>query len=278
MSQDQFGAVLSAVASPPVEVNADNDVRLQVHEAGSGTPVLFLHGWEGRQASRPFVDRLAGDHHVIAPCHPGFDGAGRPKWVSSVDDLAHVYLDYLAQRDLEGVVVVGVSLGGWVAAEIATRSTERLAGLVLVDALGIRVGGVEDRDMADIYALSREQVNALMYHDPSVVPSTLLDVDDAEVIRIAANEESAVRLMWKPYMHNPKLRRRLRSVGIPTRVAWGESDGIVTPDYGRAYAAAFPEAQFALIAGAGHAPDVEQPERLAALVTDFVAQTTGSRS
>jgi pimeloyl-ACP methyl ester carboxylesterase len=256
-----------------MSLSDDTTLDLEIRESGSGPPLLFLHGWAGTDGTDVLLERLASDFTVLAPAHPGFDGSPRPPWVTTVDDLAYVYLDLLAQRDLRDVAVLGVSLGGWIAAEMAVRSTERLSGLVLANPIGIRVGGFEDRDAADIYALSREQVHALVYHDAEKIPLNVDGRDEQELMRLARNEETAALLLWKPYMHNPKLRRRLSRIAVPTLVAWGESDGIVDTDYGRAFAEAIPGSRLELIEGAGHAPDVEQPDRLAELTAGFLGRT-----
>jgi pimeloyl-ACP methyl ester carboxylesterase len=187
-----------------------------------------------------------------------------------VDDLAYFYLDLLDALDLRDTIVVGVSLGAWIAAGIAVKSTARIAKLVLADALGIRVSDdPETSDIADMFAMPEKDFIALAYHDAAkgardpALPEERLFVQ-------ARNLESTARFAWAPYMHDPKLEGRLRRIDVPTLMLWGAQDKIVTPDYGRAYAAAIPGARFTLIDQAGHFPHIEQPEQFAKQVLSFV--------
>jgi pimeloyl-ACP methyl ester carboxylesterase len=244
-------------------------VVLDVATYGSGSTALLLPGVEGAPADREFAARLGADRTVLAPSHPGFDTSPRPDWLDSVEDLAYLYLDYLDRIHAHDVTLIGCQFGGWIAAEIAVRSCARLARLVLVDPVGIKPGSREDRDIADVFHMTRAELDRRTFHDTAKGPGDLSAAPEEEVLRIARNEEALACFGWDPYLHNPRLLRWLHRISVPTLVAWGPSDGIVTPDYGRAYAAAIPESRFELIDGAGHRPQVEQPDRLAALVRDF---------
>jgi pimeloyl-ACP methyl ester carboxylesterase len=245
------------------------DVELQYADRGSGRPILMLHGAGGPRNDAPFVDLLARNARVIAPVHPGFADAMLPDWFESVDDLAYLYLDLLTALDLHDVVIVGFSMGGWTAAEIAVRCTHRLAGLVLVDAVGIKVSDRETRDIADLFATPAAELARLTFHDPSNAPD-LLALSDAELETVARNRTASAMYLWEPYAHNPKLRRRLARIDVPALVLWGESDGLVRPSYGRAFAAAIPDAVFRTIPAAGHAPQIEAPHAFVDHVEAFV--------
>jgi pimeloyl-ACP methyl ester carboxylesterase len=244
-------------------------VVLDVATYGAGPAALLLPGVEGARADQEFATRLGAGHTVLAPSHPGFDHSPRPDWLDSVEDLAYLYLDYLDRIDARDVTLIGCQFGGWVAAEMAVRSSARLARLVLVDAVGIKPGRREERDIADVFHMTRAELDRRTFHDVAKGPGDLSVADKDDVLRIARNEEALACFGWEPYLHNPRLLRWLHRISVPTLVAWGESDGIVTPDYGRAYAAAIPEARFELVAEAGHRPQAEQPERLSALIRDF---------
>jgi pimeloyl-ACP methyl ester carboxylesterase len=244
------------------------DVELEYLDRGEGRPLLVLHGAGGPRPDAPFIDLLAQHARVIAPTHPGFAAAPLPDWFDSVDDLAYLYLDLLEALDLRDAIVVGFSLGGWTACEIAVKCTHRLAGLVLVDAVGIKVSDRETRDIADIFATPAAELTRLTYHDPAKAPDVLA-LPDEQLELVARNRAASAMYLWEPYAHNPKLRRRLRRIDVPVLVLWGESDGLVTPAYGRAFAAAIPDAEFHLIPAAGHAPQLEQPEAFAEHVNRF---------
>jgi pimeloyl-ACP methyl ester carboxylesterase len=244
------------------------DVTVDVYSAGTGPTVLLLHGVEGREADASFIAALAERFHVLAPSHPGFGLSPRPDWCDSVEDLAFLYLEWLKRLDLRDVVVVGLQFGGWVAAEMAVRDSSRLSRLVLIDPLGIKVGGREDRDIADVFAISRTELDARVFADPDCGPGDLTQAPREDVMHIARNEEALALYAWEPYLHNPRLRRWLPRIDVPTLVAWGDRDGIAGVDYGRAYAESIPGARFEVIDHAGHRAQVEQPTVLAALIAE----------
>lgn len=246
------------------------DVELQLLEAGTGNPTLLLHGLDGPLGpGEPFFDRLAAQGHVTAPVHPGFSEAPLPDWIDSVDDLAHLYLALLARMDLTGVTLLGFSMGAWVAAEIATRCAHRLARLVLVGPVGIDVGDRETRDIPDIFALTPEDRFRLAYYDLANAPDYERMSDD-DLAKIVRNGEAAALYLWEPYMHNPKLRRRLGMLDVPTLIVRGSHDGIVSAAYAEAYRDAIPGAQLRTIERAGHSPQVERPDELAEVIAAFL--------
>jgi pimeloyl-ACP methyl ester carboxylesterase len=244
-------------------------IRTDVHIVGEGPPLLLLHSGDAREFGADFVNRLAKRHRVILPTHPGFRNTELPARFVSVDDLAYFYLDLLRAFSLTDVTIAGMSMGGWIAAEIAIRSTERLRSLVLVDAFGIKVGGREDRDIADFFGLSTAQIAELSFVDKSLAVVELEGRPDEEVLATVRNREALAYYGWRPYMHNPSLTGWLHRIDVPTLVLWGAADRVVTPDYGRKYAELIPGATFQLIENAAHYPHLEQPARFAELVTEF---------
>ena len=247
-----------------------NGIRLEVVEKGRGRPLLFLHPGIGLDPGAPVIDKLAEQVRVIAPSHPGFGGSEQPKTFTTVDDLAYFYLDLLDELDLKDVVLVGVSFGGWIAAEIAVKSTARLSHLVLANAVGIKVGARDTRDIVDIFAITEPELNKLAYFDPKLAERDYKAMAEADVRVIARNREASARYGWSPYMHDPKLKSRLHRIRIPTQFLWGAADRILSEDYGRAYCAAIPGARFETIARAGHYPHVEAPEAFARAIFAFM--------
>lgn len=247
------------------------DIVLDVHTSGSGPALVLLHGAEGREANDAFIAALAERFTVIAPSHPGFGLSPRPDWCDSVEDLAYLYLEWLERQDLHDTMLVGLQFGGWVAAEMAVRDRSRLGRLTLVDPVGIKVGGREDRDISDVFAISRTELDARHYADPAAGPGDLSQASRDNVLHIARNEEALALYGWEPYLHNPRLQRWLHRIQVPTLVTWGAQDGIVSPDYGRAYADAIPGARFELLDEAGHRAQIEQPDTLAKLIAEHSA-------
>jgi pimeloyl-ACP methyl ester carboxylesterase len=257
-------------------------VELEVFSGGRGEPLLVLHDYELLNGWWPFMGLLAERFSVLAPSHPGFGGSSLPPDFESVDDLAYLYLDLLREQG-EAVTLVGMGLGGWVAAEVAVRCTHRIRRLVLVDAVGIKVSDRTTPDIADAFVVGPEQFLEWAWHDPAAgaqlmkLPGLGSPSED-ELITLLRNRQSAALIGWKPFMHNPKLRGRLRRIDVPTLVVWGESDRIVRLEYGRAYAQGIPGARFELIERAGHYPYLERPEAFAAAVTGFAEQVAGPRA
>jgi pimeloyl-ACP methyl ester carboxylesterase len=243
---------------------------IELERRGSGQPLLLLYGEEGLEPEAPFLDELAKNYEVFIPSPPGFGNSERPDWISSLDDVSYIYLDLLEKLALKNAPVVGFSLGGWLAAEIATKDDSFISKLVLVDAYGIKPGGPFDRDIADFWSLHPSQVLKLRWHDTEKGKRDFPSMPEEKLTIVARNIESLARFCWEPFMHNPKLKRRLHRIKVPTQVIWGEHDGIVNPAYGKAYAEAIPGAILQVIAGAGHYPHLEQPEAFMTALREFL--------
>lgn len=251
------------------------DVEVTLSERGEGHPVLLLHGGGGPLTVTPWADRLAAarDARVLTPVHPGFAGTPRPDSLASVRDLATLYVALLDLLDLQDVTVVGNSIGGWIAAEMALLASPRIGSVVVVDAVGIEVPG---HAVADFFSLSFTELAELSYADPmryGIDPSTL---PPAAVQAMAGNRATLEAYAGRG-MTDTTLRARLADVSVPTLVVWGEADRIGDPDFGRAFAAAIPGAEFTLVEKAGHLPQIEAPDALVELVWSF-ADRTRSRS
>ena len=244
-------------------------VSLEIAIAGAGRPLLFLHGGDYFAQNRAFLDRLARRWRVVTPRHPGFGGSERPDGFRTVHDLAYFYLDLIEQQHLGDAVLVGSSFGGWIALEMCVRSVEQIGRLVLIDALGVKFGGREERDIADIYALSADEHLQRTFFDPGRAAPDYGKLDDAEAASIARDRAATALYGWRPYMHDPGLRRWLHRVRVPTLVVWGESDGIVPPDYGDKLCRALPAGRFELIPAAGHYPQIERPDAVADAIERF---------
>lgn len=272
--QDRVGVTVleTYMATPTAGGGEFINVRgqtLEILMAGTGPDVLFLHGglWLGEEMA--FALELSRHARVIAPMHPGFGASPGSERLASADDLAYFYLDLIDQLNLEHVILAGASFGGWVAAEMAVKNCNAIAGLVLIDALGIRPGKRDERDIADIFGIRDSELLKFAYHDPSRGTGDLRALDDEELRRRLRARDALAHYGWQPYMHNPKLLDRLHRINAPALVIWGEHDGIVKPDYGKAYAAAIPGARFEIIASAAHLAHVERPQDVCRLIADF---------
>ena len=243
--------------------------RIDMIERGAGRPLLFLHAENGIEPAAAAIAELARSARVIAPTHPGFGRSELPKGMRSIDDLSYFYLDLLDQLDVRDLTVVGVSLGAWLAAEIAVKSTARMARLVMANAVGIKVGDRETRDIADIFALTDKEYLDILYCDPALGVRDYKALPDAEVLAAARAREATARFAWSPYFHNPRLKSRLHRIRVPTLFLWGTHDRMLSEAYGRAYCAAIPGARFEPVERAGHFPHQEQPKVFAERVMAF---------
>jgi len=223
-------------ATRTVDVQPVLSIRLS--EAGSGAAALVLHGGGGPATVEPIATHLAATRLVLTPTHPGWNGSVRPAWLTRIKHLAAAYLNLLGELDLVDVLIAGSSIGGWIAAEMALQDgRERVGRLVLIDSVGVDVPG---QPIRDFFALGARGVADYSYHDGNrfFVDPTTLPAD--QLAARQANMGTMRVLAGDPYMHDPSLIARLGEVSIPTLVLWGESDRIVTPDYGRTLAAAIP--------------------------------------
>jgi pimeloyl-ACP methyl ester carboxylesterase len=245
-------------------------VELELLERGQGAPLLYLHGGGGIGLDLPFLDLVAKERRVIAPSHPGFGKSSLPDWLDSIDDIAHIYLELLDRLGLARTDVVGVSIGGWIAADLATKVPERLERLVLIGPVGVKTGRSDKLDIPDVFAMPREKLDRLRFHDPAKNAADLTTMPDDQLHIVARNSETLALLTWEPYMHNPKLKHRLHRANVPALFLRGASDGIVSAEYVERYAALLPKAQIETIADAGHLPQVEQPQTTVARVLQFL--------
>jgi pimeloyl-ACP methyl ester carboxylesterase len=197
------------------------------------------------------------DNRVLRPIHPGFGGTPRPEGLHSVAGLAALYSTLLDDLDLHDVTVIGNSVGGWIAAEMALLHSPRISGIVILDAVGIEVEG---HPVADVSGLPLPEIQALSFHDPSPFRVDPTTIPDSQKAIMAANGAALAVYAGSPAMADPTLLGRLSGVDLPTLVLWGESDRIVEPAYGQAYASAIHWARFEVLPATGHMPQMETPE------------------
>jgi pimeloyl-ACP methyl ester carboxylesterase len=262
------------MASPETVSLALDDTAIRVLRGGKGAPLLFLHDFTGAAGWLPLFDRLAERFEVIAPEHPGYGGGEPPPWLDRITDLANFYLDALAKLELRRVHLVGASLGGWIAAELATRNTSRLASLTLIDPLGLYVPGVAG---IDPFVTNDEQSIRDLFSDREAadrVAKRLLAPENEDAY--LKNKMVTATLAWQPRLHDPQLAKWLHRVDVPTLIVWGEEDRLLPKAYAAAWSGAIPGARSAMIPRAGHLPHLERPEELAAIVSEFAARSGGT--
>jgi len=241
-------------------------VRVEVTEYGAGRAFLLLHGGAGPQSVAGFAEMLAATGaRVIVPVHPGFGGTVRPDDLDSMRGLALTYNRLLDELDLTGVTVIGNSIGGWIAAEMAIHASPRISGVVLADAGGLEV---EDHPAADFFSLTPDQVTEMAYYQPDKFRIDVAALPEQAKAAMAGNR-AALQAYTVQGMTDPSLLGQLGSVRVPVLVVWGAADRIYPLEHGEAFAKAIPDARLVVLDEAGHLPQLEVPSALLAAVLDF---------
>jgi pimeloyl-ACP methyl ester carboxylesterase len=241
--------------------------RIHLRRAGSGEPLLFLHGASGAPAILPFMEKLAQRFDVRVPEHPGYGLSDEPEWLDNIHDAAYFYLDFLSRLELERVTVVGSSMGGWIAMEMAVRDTSRMRSLVLVSPAGI---SAPEAQPADIFLMPQEDLVRSLFHDPKLAEARLAEPVTPESIDISLkNRHTTARLAWEPRFHDPHLPKWLHRIDVPVQIIWGEQDRILPVGFVETYKALLPRARIALVKDAGHLPHAEKPQEFCDLVVRF---------
>lgn len=253
--------------------------RLDIHGtdiemfiAGSGAPLLYLHGIDGVEGAAAFLKELSQDFTVYAPSHPGFGTSALPRHFDRVDDLGYFYLDMMDILSLDRPVVVGSSFGGWVAAEMLTKEGHRASKMVLISPFGLKTAERREQYVADIFMMSRQELGAnLQVGEPPLGSDfpTLTSLPEDRLRRLMRNDEALSHYAWTPYMNNPKLGDRLHRIHCPSLIVWGSEDSLITPAYRASFTDALPSAEIGIIEKAGHRVHADKPEKLAAQITAF---------
>ena len=241
--------------------------RVRVMRKGHGEPLLFLHGAAGAGRWLPFMETLSERYDVIVPEHPGFGGSDTPDWLDNVGDLAFFYLDFIDHLGLDEVHLVGTSIGGWIATELATRCSDKLKTLTLVAPAGIHVKGVKK---ADMFLMSPEELTQNLFHDQELAKRAPAPANEEELLVVLKNRLTTAKLAWSPRFYNPHLRKWLHRIKVPTKILWGDSDTILPAAYGPAYRDLIPGSSLEVIPACGHLPHVEKAGEFTATVTKFI--------
>ena len=226
--------------------------------AGSGPPVVWLHGLWGEPGWEPHHQRLAERHTVYAPALAGYDGSTAPDWLSDMEDMATLMVEFLDALGLERVDVAGHSLGGWAAAEVAVFRPSRLRRLVLIDPLGLCLDWTE---VPNIFYNDPAALPGIFFADPSYPAARRYVPPPAEWDdRFILNRMASIRVTFEPYLHSRKLGERLRFADVPTLVVWGADDGLLHPRHAREWQTRMPNCEVTLVESAGHFPHVERAD------------------
>ena len=250
----------------------------RIHEirGGEGEPLLYLHSAMGEAMWIPHLAELAGRYELHAPAHPGFLTSQGIDQIHDIEDLVVHYLAYMDGMGWKSVNVLGLSLGGWIAAEIATRYPERVAKLVLVSSVGI---WIREKPIADIFAVDSrfpDRFRNLLFHDPNCRAAQMMPspgdmtLGDEMLTNIMNAFAATAKIGWNPLLHDPRLESMLPRVRAETLVLWGANDRIVPVDYGKKFARLIPGATLEIIPECGHLIPLEKPVEFHQAVTKFL--------
>ena len=246
--------------------------KIHYLKGGAGPALVMLHSVEGNLGWLRAYDELARRFTVYVPTHPGFAGSERPPWLESFSDLSRFYLWIMQELGIGKAVLMGHFIGGWLAAEMAVMSPQLADRLVLIDAAGLRP---REGEITDIFLHGAEGSRRLSFHDVKQVPDYELlfgrKPSPEEREAAAINREAAIRVCWKPYMHDPSLQPLLgRLKRVPTLIVWGREDKIAPLGCGELYAKSIEGARLEVIDRCGHFPQLERRDEFSRIVGGFL--------
>jgi pimeloyl-ACP methyl ester carboxylesterase len=256
-----------------------------VRIGGAGPDLVYLHS-AGNEGWPPALELLSERHRVIAPVAPGFPGSAGLETIDHVSDVVFHTLDVFEALGLDRPAILGMSLGGWIAAEIAARYPKEVSKLVLVDAAGL---WIDERPPGEIFGVTPPELAEVLFHDQSHPAAQMMKMmvfgfdknsrpvagevpPDEFLLPMIQSIEAAARIAWNPYLHDPKLPRLLGRVKAPTLVVWGKNDGLIDPAYAERYRGLIAGSVVKYIDQCGHMPAIEKPEELAAITAEFLAR------
>lgn len=235
--------------------------KTHLRRGGRGEPLLFLHGANGAPVVLPFMEKLAQRFDVLIPEHPGYGKSDEPEWLENIHDIAYFYLDFLKQLNLKNVTVVGSSMGGWIAMEMAVRDTSRLKSLVLSSPAGITAPGVR---AADIFLMAPEEMVRNLFVDQKLAEARLAQPEDVDIS--LKNRHTTARLAWEPRLHDPYLPKWLHRIDVPVKIVWGRQDRILPVAFADVYRKLLPKADISIIENCGHLPHAERPDEFVKII------------
>jgi len=235
--------------------------KTHLRRGGAGEPLLFLHGASGAPVVMPFMEKLAQRFDVLVPEHPGWGRSDEPEWLENIHDVAYFYLNFLKQLNLRNVTIVGSSMGGWIAMEIAVRDTSRIKSLVLVSPAGIAAPGVLP---ADIFLMPPEEVVKDLFFDEKLAQARLAQPEDVDIS--LKNRHATARLAWEPRLHDPYLGKWLHRIEVPVKIVWGREDRILPVGFVDEFKRLLPRAEIHILEKCGHLPHAEKADEFVEIV------------
>lgn len=255
-----------------MELGSTIDVHgltMYVRKVGSGKRVVFLHGAGGIRSWGPGFRAMAERYELIVPDHPGFGLSGDAPRIKSIGDVAMCYLDLFDRidSDSKGIHLVGHSIGGWIAAELAIRNCSHIRSLSLIAPAGVNAKGVE---IGDVFIWNDEELLAHSFHDPACIEAARENAGTVDPEIAVRNKVAFARLAWSPRLHNPSLKHWLHRISVPVQLIWGTQDMILPHALASAWQQARAVERIDLIPDCGHMPLIERPGETVELLSSFI--------
>jgi pimeloyl-ACP methyl ester carboxylesterase len=235
--------------------------KTHLRRGGAGAPLLYLHGASGAPVVLPFMEKLARRFDVLVPEHPGYGKSDEPEWLENIHDMAYFYLDFIEKLGLSDLTMVGSSMGGWIAMEMAVRDTSRLKGLVLSSPVGVAAPGAR---AADTFLMAPEELVKNLFFDQKLAQARLAQPEDIDVS--LKNRHTTARLAWEPRYHDPFLPKWLHRIDVPVKLVWGREDRIVPIGLSQELKKLIPRAEIHIVENCGHLPHVEKADEFVEIV------------
>ena len=250
--------------------NGRFDIEMQL--CGSGEPLLYLHGAGGLIGIDPFLEELGEDFKVVAPHLPGYGESTGGEPIEDIVDACLFYHQLLDDLDIVSAHLVGHSMGGMLAAELAALDVHRVKKLVLVSPAGF---WLEQHPIPDPFAMDLADLAAHLFHDPksplaqmfTTIPTNPQQLADMYVERTKRLTQAS-RFLWP--IPDRGLKKRAWRIKAPTLLLWGESDRLIPPVYAGEFASRIRNSRTATIKEAGHMVMYEQPQAFVKTVGDFL--------
>jgi pimeloyl-ACP methyl ester carboxylesterase len=246
--------------------------NVRVRRGGSGEPLVYLHAAGGQAEWDPFLELLARDFEVIQPMHPGWPGAEGLEHLDDVVDMGLYYLDLFDSMGLSSVNLVGASLGGMFAAEVAALGSHYVRRLVLSEPAGL---WLDEHQPMDMFAASQDELTNAMFYNPEKVAASRppIDTENKEAMsKMMLDRQmgmaAAGKFIWPIW--DKGLKKRIHRIKAPTLIVWGEKDGLVPPVYGYEFQRLIPGSKLEIIPETAHAAMIERPDEWSRLVVEFL--------
>lgn len=233
---------------------------LTMLRGGHGPKVLVLHDEWGIRADEEMWQLLSERYEIIAPIAPGFETTPTSPTIRTVHDLALLYNALLEKITDDPVMIIGISFGAWVALEMAVMNRLRIAHLALLGPVGLRFGPPEQRNFADLFALSDPQLGSTLYLNPDVARIATNESSREDAVAWTHNREATALFGWEPYLYTPGMQRWTEHLELPTTIVYGSEDRFVMSGYYEQFAASLPESSLVEIPKSGHFPHLDAPQ------------------